>query len=136
MQVEGDTQLQQGINWTALLGSLGSVKLTVHVDRVVFAGVGTVVVCLGRGIVAQHQHQGSNKEEISAGHFDTLQFMAEFQTVKITVSNCLKSTNSRNWDISNSLDDSALYTGKGPWHRQPLVGIAVRGDEVHPPPEA
>ena len=69
MQVEGDTQ--QGINWTALLGSLGSVKLTVHVDRVVFAGVGTVVVCLGRGIVAQHQHQGSNKEEISAGHFDT-----------------------------------------------------------------
>ena len=94
-------------------------KLTVHVDRVVFAGVGTVVVCPGRGIVAQHQHQGSNKEEISAGHFDTLQFMAEFQTVKITVSNCLimKSTNSRNWDISNSLDDSALYTGKGPWHR-------------------
>ena len=71
MQVEGDTQLQQGINWTALLGSLGSVKLTVHVDRVVFAGVGTVVVCPGRGIVAQHQHQGSNKEEISAGHFDT-----------------------------------------------------------------
>ena len=134
MQVEGDTQLQQGINWTALLGSLGSVKLTVHVDRVVFAGVGTVVVCPGRGIVAQHQHQGSNKEEISAGHFDTLQFMAEFQTVKITVSNCpIPETGTFQIPWMTQL----YILERGPdWHRQPLVGIAVRGDEVHPPPEA
>ena len=51
--------------------STGSVKLTVRVNRVVFAGVGLMVVCPGRGILAQHQHQGSNQEEFSEGHFET-----------------------------------------------------------------
>ena len=61
---------------------------------------------------------------------------SKFDDVNKYSSNSLKSTNSRNWDISNSLDDSALYTGKGSWHRGHRQGIAVRGDEVHPPPEA
>ena len=42
--------------------------------------------------------------------------------------NSLKSTNSRNRDISNSLDDSVLYTGKGSWHnrRTRRTGGALR----------
>ena len=38
----------------------------------------------------------------------------------------LKSTNSRNWDISNSLDDSAFTLGENNFQWQTgLVGISV-----------
>jgi len=45
-----------------------------------------MVVCPGRGILAQHQHQGSNQEEFSEGHFETknypqIKFIADDSTV-------------------------------------------------------